>query len=256
MRKHPRTKALRSAKARNPANDAGRGGGNGTPLRSANSRNVDSRTVLSKCTCKWTFGNRDNSRTRRTLGRHPHPGPHNFPTPQLGPAGPGPHTGGVARPNTTPRFRAVIWTASTPFDTRFQKGPIVTAHVAFFGLVVDDMARSLAFYRALGLDIPDSADEQPHVEHELPGGLKLLWDTVETIRSFDPEWTAPTGGHRIALVFACPDPASVDATFDRLGELGHRGHKKPWDAVWGQRYAVVLDPDGNHVELCAALPNS
>jgi uncharacterized glyoxalase superfamily protein PhnB len=29
----------------------------------------------------------------------------------------------------------------------------------------------------------------------------------------------------------------------------------PWDAFWGQRYATVLDPDGNSVDLFAALPS-
>jgi uncharacterized glyoxalase superfamily protein PhnB len=28
----------------------------------------------------------------------------------------------------------------------------------------------------------------------------------------------------------------------------------PWDAFWGMRYAVVKDPDGNAVDLFAALP--
>ena len=32
------------------------------------------------------------------------------------------------------------------------------------------------------------------------------------------------------------------------------GGSEPWDAVWGQRYAVVHDPDGNPVDLYAALP--
>ena len=34
---------------------------------------------------------------------------------------------------------------------------------------------------------------------------------------------------------------------------GGRGHLAPWDAFWGQRYAVVLDPDGNVVNLFAPL---
>lgn len=38
------------------------------------------------------------------------------------------------------------------------------------GLIVSDMAASLAFYRRLGLDIPAGADSEPHVEHTLPGG--------------------------------------------------------------------------------------
>jgi uncharacterized glyoxalase superfamily protein PhnB len=129
----------------------------------------------------------------------------------------------------------------------------MAARLAFFGLVVEDMGISLAFYRQLGLDIPASADQEPHVNADLPGGLVLAWDTVETIRSFDPGWSPPVGGHRVAIAFACDNAAEVDSLFAELGELGYRQFKEPWDAFWGQRYAIVLDPDGNHVELCAAL---
>jgi uncharacterized glyoxalase superfamily protein PhnB len=123
-----------------------------------------------------------------------------------------------------------------------------------FGLVVEDMSRSLAFYRQLGLDLPPEADREPHVEAALPGGLRVLWDTVETIRSFDPEWQPPSGGNRIGLAFRCDSPADVDATYETLVALGYDGHKAPWDAFWGQRYATLHDPDGNGVDLFA--PNA
>ena len=121
------------------------------------------------------------------------------------------------------------------------------------GMVVDDMARSLAFYRALGMDIPADADGEPHVEVTLSGGLRLAWDRVDVIRSFDPEWNPPTGGHRMGLAFLCGSPAEVDANYERLTGMGYHGHKPPWDAFWGQRYAQVADPDGNPVDLFAPL---
>ena len=123
------------------------------------------------------------------------------------------------------------------------------------GLVVADMARSLAFYRQLGLELPLDADQQPHVEVALPGGLRLAWDTVETVRSFDPDWGPPSGSHRIALAFRLDTPAGVDQTYDALVALGYDGHKAPWDAFWGQRYAIVHDPDGNAVDLFAPTPS-
>lgn len=122
------------------------------------------------------------------------------------------------------------------------------------GIVVTDMATSLAFYRRLGLDIPSDADSQPHVDTALPSGLRLAWDTVATIHSFDPEWSKAKGSSPIALGFLCDSPADVDAMHAELVAAGHRSHNAPWDAFWGQRYATVLDPDDNAVDLFAPLP--
>jgi catechol 2,3-dioxygenase-like lactoylglutathione lyase family enzyme len=122
------------------------------------------------------------------------------------------------------------------------------------GLVVADLGKSLAFYRRLGLDIPSTADAEPHVEVALPGGVRLAWDTAENVRSFDPSWSTPSGSSRIGLAFACDDPGEVDRVYADLVQAGYEGHRQPWDAFWGQRYAVVHDPDGNGVELYAPLP--
>jgi catechol 2,3-dioxygenase-like lactoylglutathione lyase family enzyme len=122
-------------------------------------------------------------------------------------------------------------------------------------VVVADMAASLAFYRRLGLDIPDDAAQQPHVNVEVGGGLQLAFDTEDTIRSFDKDWARPVGaGHRMALAFECGSPAEVDAAWAELTGSGYDGHLEPWDAFWGMRYAVVHDPDGNPVDLFAPLP--
>lgn len=127
----------------------------------------------------------------------------------------------------------------------------MTPRLDLIGMVVSDMAASLAFYRRLGLDVPAEADGLPHVEAVLPGGLRIAWDTEDTIRSFDPSWTPPTGDSRRDLAFLCDSPAEVDALYAELTAAGYTGHLKPWDAFWGQRYAVVLDPDGGGVSLFA-----
>jgi catechol 2,3-dioxygenase-like lactoylglutathione lyase family enzyme len=131
----------------------------------------------------------------------------------------------------------------------------MTVHprVTFFGLVVADMAASLAFYRRLGLAVPAEADAAPHVEYGLPGGLKLVWDTVATVRSFEPDWTPPSGDSRFGIAFDCERPEDVDKLYQDLTAAGYRGRNEPWDAFWGQRYATVLDPDGNGVDLFAVL---
>jgi uncharacterized glyoxalase superfamily protein PhnB len=80
-----------------------------------------------------------------------------------------------------------------------------------------------------------------------------MLDTEETIRSFDPDWSPPSGGQRTALAFACGTPEEVDRLYGELTAVGAGGVREPWDAFWGQRYASVGDPDGNVVDLFAPL---
>lgn len=74
------------------------------------------------------------------------------------------------------------------------------------------------------------------------------------LREIDPAYAVEPVGHRIALAFKCETPEEVDSLYHSIVDAGFNGHKPPWDAFWGQRYAVLEDPDGNLVELFAALP--
>ncbi|MFC9436369.1 VOC family protein [Nocardia sp. NPDC057030] len=130
----------------------------------------------------------------------------------------------------------------------------MTPQLDVIGIVVTDMSASVAFYRRLGLDFPEGSEAEPHAEAALPGGFRLALDTEATIKSFHADWQPPTGAGRIGLAFRCGDPAEVDSVYATLVEAGYHGEMKPWDAFWGQRYAVVQDPDGNGVDLYAALP--
>ncbi|MFI1421246.1 VOC family protein [Streptomyces sp. NPDC020731] len=127
----------------------------------------------------------------------------------------------------------------------------MSARFDAIGLVVSDMAASVAFYRRLGFAFPEGAETQGHVEADLPGGLRLLLDTEEVVRSFHPDFEPPSGGGRTSLALRCDSPAEVDTLFAEMTGAGSRFELKPWDAVWGQRYAVLLDPDGNGVDLFA-----
>ena len=41
------------------------------------------------------------------------------------------------------------------------------------GIVVRDMRASLGFYRQLGLDIPEGAEDELHAEATTPSGLRV-----------------------------------------------------------------------------------
>lgn len=126
------------------------------------------------------------------------------------------------------------------------------AHPDLLGITVQNMAASLRFYRLLGLEIPAGQDDEAHVEVTLPGGFRLAWDSQALMQSLDPNWQSPVG-QRMTLAFKCVSPDEVDTLYAAVLAQGYHGHRAPWDAFWGQRYAGVVDPDGNLVDLFAEL---
>ncbi len=130
-------------------------------------------------------------------------------------------------------------------------GGMTAPKLNVFALIVSDMPRALAFYRALGLDIPAEADSQPHVDVQLDGGIRLSFDNEAMIRDILPGYR-PSSGSWGSLAFECVSPAAVDEVYQAMTAAGYHGEMRPWDAFWGQRYAVLHDPDGNAVDLYAA----
>ncbi|MFN3730047.1 MAG: VOC family protein [Fimbriimonadaceae bacterium] len=128
----------------------------------------------------------------------------------------------------------------------------MSARLDMIGLVTCDMARSFRFYRTLGLNIPEEAPtDEPYFEITLESGVRVSWNHIDMVKSIH-EWEEPRG-QRLSLAFLCDSPGSVDATYAHLADAGFEGVKAPWDAFWGQRYALVRDPDGNVVDLFSPL---
>ena len=119
------------------------------------------------------------------------------------------------------------------------------------GLVVADMTATRAFYELLGMTFADPSGSGDHLEATGTGGFRLMLDTKDLVESFDPEWAAGGEGGRARLAVDCGDAAGVDDTYAAVTASGHRSHRAPFDAFWGQRYASVLDPDGTIVDLFA-----
>lgn len=120
------------------------------------------------------------------------------------------------------------------------------------GIVCKDIKESLRFYSLLGVEVPTPEEGEPYCEAKLPGGIRLSWNDLEMVKGIEGDWTEPAG-QRTGLAFLCDSPAEVDSTYRAILAAGFSGHKEPWDAFWGQRYAQVVDPDGNHVDLFAPL---
>jgi catechol 2,3-dioxygenase-like lactoylglutathione lyase family enzyme len=119
------------------------------------------------------------------------------------------------------------------------------------GIVCGDVPRSLEFYELLGLELRQAGGGD-HYEASTPSGVRVMLDSVELIKSFEPDYVKPAGS-AVVMCFKQASAAAVDALYATIVGAGFRGKKAPWDAFWGQRYACVLDPDGNQVDLFAAL---
>ena len=126
-------------------------------------------------------------------------------------------------------------------------------------LVVRDMDASLAFYRRLGLDIPDRAvwrvaGAAHHVEVVMSNGVHLEFDSGALAMRYNAGWREPSaGGSRSVIGFALPSREAVDAVYRDLIGAGAATRQPPYDAFWGARYAIVADPDGNDVGLMSPI---
>jgi uncharacterized glyoxalase superfamily protein PhnB len=125
-------------------------------------------------------------------------------------------------------------------------------------VIARDMDATLAFYRALGIEIPETAIWRTasgihHVDVAMPGGSVLHFDSPALAKVYDRRWRAPAGpGTRVVLSFRVDSREEVDRLHDHLTALGHPTAQPPFDAFWGARYAIVEDPDGNHIGLMSA----
>ena len=118
-------------------------------------------------------------------------------------------------------------------------------------LVVKDMDATVAFYRRLGLDIPDTDPgwQAHHRTAAMPGGLELDFDSEAFAQQWNAGWRSRPDGAMGVLGFRLPSREAVDDLYAELTDAGYRSQQAPYDAFWGARYAIVEDPDGNAVAL-------
>ncbi|WP_380168734.1 VOC family protein [Jannaschia sp. R86511] len=136
------------------------------------------------------------------------------------------------------------------------QGPRARPHprIDALSVICSDLGRSVAFYRALGCDLPEP-DGTGHLACDL-GGVSLMLDSEEVLASFAPDEPVPQAPNRVTLAARCATPEAVDALHDELVPMGRGSLMAPFDAFWGQRYAVVLDPDGSSVDLYCDQPGA
>ena len=116
-------------------------------------------------------------------------------------------------------------------------------------LLIDDLPRSLAFYRRLGVEFPADADGRTDVQVPIGDEHQLVLTT--TFVRNDPDRHPPSGGSRVVLEFFVDGNDAVDAKFAELTGAGHRGRREPFLTDFGAYMCMVDDPDGNTVLVTA-----
>ena len=126
-------------------------------------------------------------------------------------------------------------------------------------LVARDFNATLAFYRCLGVDVPDGSSSPEGVRHAevtLANGFVLEFDNETLAGLYNAAWRKPGGTSRALLGFSVPTREEVDRLYEELTTAGYKGRQPPYDTFWGARYAVLADPDGNDVGLMSPLDES
>jgi predicted lactoylglutathione lyase len=116
-------------------------------------------------------------------------------------------------------------------------------------LLVEDLGRSIEFYRHLGIEFPEGAEGRRDVGVDIGDGRTIIWST--TFGGNDPNRTAPSGGSRIMLEFFVDGYAAVDSTFAELVEAGYHVVREPFVTSFEAYMCLIDDPDGNTVLVTA-----
>ena len=123
---------------------------------------------------------------------------------------------------------------------------------AALGIVSADLEKTVEFYKLLGVKLKPVM-VPTHLEGKTPRGITIMVDSEKSIKEIYPKWKRAKGSSAVVLCFIQKSPKGVDKVYSEAIKSGFKSFRKPWDAFWGQRYASLIDPDGNQIDLYAKL---
>lgn len=114
------------------------------------------------------------------------------------------------------------------------------------GIIVESMEQAILFYERLGFEvIGEKQADYVELNH---AGIRISLNTkkmIEGIYGYPPK----NDGDKIELAFLCEDPAEIDQRCEEMKNFGYEIFREPWQAFWGQYYAIIKDLDGNLLSL-------
>jgi predicted lactoylglutathione lyase len=118
--------------------------------------------------------------------------------------------------------------------------------VSLVTLGVRDLARSRAFYEALGWTT-NAAPDDDVVFFQAGGIIVGLWGRDELAADSGLEDSGGWGG--ITLAHNVRSPAEVDAVIDEAERAGARIPRRGAETFWGGYSGLFVDPDGHPWEV-------
>ena len=119
-----------------------------------------------------------------------------------------------------------------------------------FGIMVDDMAVMVRFYRdVLGFGITEEEDTT-NVFLEKDGTLFLLYRKTDFEKMTGRKFSYCSGTNRhYEIALSVENYAAVDQAYARVTSAGAEGILEPTTEPWGQRTCYIADPEGNLIEI-------
>ena len=119
-----------------------------------------------------------------------------------------------------------------------------------FGIMVDDMAVMVRFYRdVLGFEIKEEEDTT-NVFLEKDGTLFLLYRKTDFEKMTNRRFSYCSGinGH-LEIALSVENYTAVDKVYADVVAAGVVGIMEPTTEPWGQRTCYIADPEGNLIEI-------
>src|SRR5512133_2681308 len=126
----------------------------------------------------------------------------------------------------------------------------MATRIDLIGIFPEDLPGMVAFYRdVLGFAI-EWDGQGPYAEFQNDGVRFSMYERKQLPGLFSQTPTFPFGiNGTFELAIDLPTSADVDREFARIIAAGGRTVYEPRDEPWGMRSSMVMDPEGNLIEI-------
>lgn len=126
----------------------------------------------------------------------------------------------------------------------------MSTRIDMIGIFTTDLAAMVAFYRdVLGFSV-DWDGNPPYAEFQNDGVRFSMYERSQLPALLGQTPSYPSGMNgTFEIAIELPTFADVDREFARVTAAGARIAYPPRDEPWGMRSSMIMDPDGNLIEI-------